>query len=308
VRLNAYKIGAYEVIRIPETSCPAVVSKDFYPALDRALLAADTEWAAPDFYEPSTDKVVLSTHTWLITTPRFNVLFELAAGNEKIRPNFPRAHQLHTQWLENFRSTGLEVEDVDFLFPSHLHVDHVGWFTTLRDGAWEPLFPRAKALVAQREMDNWTPGIRTLPFPKWNEGVIEDCVLPVRDAGLLELVPYGHEIDTGLTIEAMPGHTFGHAGLRLESEGEGALLCGDTLYSPIQLVHPDLNAYADEDPVANKATRERVLSECADKGYLLFPSHFPEPFSAVEVSRGGQGFNFRRPLQNDNRRAAAGSS
>ena len=39
--------------------------------------------------------------------------------------------------------------DVDVVFLSHLHLDHVGWNTTERDGAYSPAFPNARYLVHQ---------------------------------------------------------------------------------------------------------------------------------------------------------------
>jgi len=290
--LDHYLIGDYEIIRIPETCEPAVAPSSFYPELERDVLDRDADWADPVFYSRASDKVVLSTHTWLIRTPRFNVLFELGAGNGKERPNFPRAHRLNTNWLDNLRATGLDVADIDFLYPSHLHVDHVGWFTTFEGGEWRPTFPNARALITRRELDNWTPGKRSLPFPRFNEGVLEDSVYPLVQRGMVDVVEDGHRIDRGLTIEPMVGHTMGHAGLLLDLGSEGAVFCGDTMYSPLQLVHHRLNAYADEAPDACRATRLSLLRLCAGRGFRLFPSHFPEPFSGVKVSEKAGAFSF----------------
>ena len=38
---------------------------------------------------------------------------------------------------------------------THLHVDHVGWNTMLRDGKWVPTFPQARYLISRAEYEYW---------------------------------------------------------------------------------------------------------------------------------------------------------
>lgn len=141
ILLNRYRIGRFEVIRILETSCPAALASSFYSELDADILAQNVACAAPGFYEPETGKVVLSTHSWLIRGPRHNLHFELGSGNDKVRPNFPRAHLPKTDWLNKFLETGFDVGDIH----------------------WVPTFPNATALIGRAEMDNRMPGLRPRP-------------------------------------------------------------------------------------------------------------------------------------------------
>ena len=41
------------------------------------------------------------------------------------------------------------------MFCTHLHIDHTGWNTTLRDGRWVPTFPNAKYIFHKREYAAW---------------------------------------------------------------------------------------------------------------------------------------------------------
>ena len=45
--------------------------------------------------------------------------------------------------------------EIDTVMCTHLHVDHVGWNTSLVDGAWVPTFPNARYLVAESEWAHW---------------------------------------------------------------------------------------------------------------------------------------------------------
>ena len=56
----------------------------------------------------------------------------------------------------------------------------------------------------------------------------------------------------------------------------GAIVAGDAIHHPIQLLHPDLVQGGDADPETARATREQLLRRCADEGLLLLPAHFTE--------------------------------
>lgn len=287
------RLGDVEIIKIEETCGPAA-PLSLIPDLPGDVLARERDWVSPVFFDPPTQKLVFSTHTWLIRTPSAVILFELGAGNGKHRPNFPRAHQLATPWLERLAVAGCRPEDVDFVIASHLHTDHVGWYTRWDGAGWVPVFPRARYLVPRREWDNWNPEKRK-DVPAFNEGVVEDCVLPVMAAGKVDLIEDGHVIAGAVRVEPAPGHTVGHVWLRTLGSRETAILSGDVMYSPLQLVYPDCNSYACELQAEGIVTRHRLLEECAREGHLLLPSHFPEPFAAVRVTHKDGRYGFCAP-------------
>ena len=134
------------------------------------------------------------------------------------------------------------------------------------------------------------PDTRTAPVPAFNEGVIEDSVLPVHAAGQVELIEDNQQIDSELVVLPARGHTIGHVALLAGSKNEAAVLSGDIAYSPLQFVYPEVNSYADEDMEAAIVTRKTILDRCAKNGWLLLPSHFAEPYSAIRVARGDEGY------------------
>ena len=56
-------------------------------------------------------------------------------------------------WLDGFAAAGLRFEDIDYVFCTHLHIDHCGWNTVLRDGRWVPTFPKAKYILGLRGIE-----------------------------------------------------------------------------------------------------------------------------------------------------------
>ncbi|MBO6782941.1 MAG: MBL fold metallo-hydrolase [Alphaproteobacteria bacterium] len=291
---TSFAIGDIRLERIDEMSGPAIDARYLLPGLPDDAIERNLEWLAPTFLEADTEKLVLSLHGWVVRTGRHTVLVEACGGNHKNRPEYPRVHELETPWLDRLRAAGVSPEEIDYVFCSHLHVDHIGWFTAMDSGAWTPTFPNAKYLIHRREYDNWNPETRTLPPLALQGSCWDDSVAPVVAAGQAVMVEDGHEIDDALTIEASFGHTLGHCSVRATSRNETGIFCGDIMHSPLEMAYPDVNTYACEDQDAARATRRKLLEEAAEFGHALMPAHFPDPYSICRVARDGDAFAVRR--------------
>ena len=102
--------------------------------------------------------------------------------------------------------------------------------------------------------------------------VYDDSVLPVVEAGQAVLVEWDHEFDHGIWLEPAPGHTDGNIVINLESAGEKAVLSGDVVHHPIQLVKPEWSSRACEDPVLLSAPdAPRAAGEARRHRHALLP-------------------------------------
>jgi glyoxylase-like metal-dependent hydrolase (beta-lactamase superfamily II) len=277
--MSTWSLGPVSVTRIEEQLGPASLPPERYLAgFERALLERHLGWLAPNHYSVERDALVTSVHSWLIRTPHHTILLDCCAGNHKDRSWLPRFHRLDTPFLERLRTAGARPEDIDIVLCTHLHEDHIGWNTELRDGRWVPTFPRAKYLFSRKEDEFWRPagGI-----------AYRDSVLPVIEAGQAELVDGVHAIGDLLLIEPAPGHTPGHVVLKLRAPGAGALFSGDVIHHPLQVYAPHWNSGFCQLPEEARATRRRVLEHCAESGDLLFPTHFGTPHVAGIDAKGG---------------------
>jgi glyoxylase-like metal-dependent hydrolase (beta-lactamase superfamily II) len=260
----------------------------FLVGFDREVFNRHAAWLAPNHYSPEHDRLVSSIHSWLLRTPRHTILVDGCCGNHKNRPWMERFHRLNTPWLDNLRAAGVAPEAIDIVLCTHLHADHVGWNTQLRDGRWTPTFPNAQYLFSDREDARWNPARNAALEP--NRRILyEDSVLPVIEAGLACLIDGEHDIDDTLHIEPAPGHTAGHVVLKLLSEDERGLFCGDVIHNVVQVLEPCWNSAYCENADEARVTRRRVLDHCADENALLFPTHFGAPFVAA-IHRAGDGF------------------
>lgn len=168
--------------------------------------------------------------------------------------------------LRQLEASGVKSADVDVVFLTHLHVDHVGWNT---DSRGAPTFPRAR-YVAHEDGWRWSQRpdrIRTAP--------VVHSVVPLAKAGVLDLVDGPGEIVPGVTAISTPGHLPGHMSLRLASGGASALVLGDVAVHPAQLIEPEWLYESDEDGPTSIATRRAIVAEVSGSQTVVACGHYP---------------------------------
>jgi glyoxylase-like metal-dependent hydrolase (beta-lactamase superfamily II) len=156
---------------------------------------------------------------------------------------------------------------------THLHPDHVGWNTRLESGIWVPTFRRARYLIGRHEYEVAQRAIAKGENED-DRPVFNESVLPVVEAGLVEYVDDGFQIDHGVVVHAAPGHTEGHMVVHAKSNGRSGIFCGDVIHHPLQLRYPHINSMACRDPEQAASIRRAVLTDCAEHDRLLMPVHF----------------------------------
>ena len=233
---------------------------------------AKIDWMGPETL--SNGILHLKIRSWLLRVGGRVILLDTCVGAGKNRLHHPDWHQRDgAEWKVALAAANLAPEDVDIVMCTHLHADHVGWNTRLQDGGWIPTFPNARYVCAREEYRFWeeqsTAGGE-------RHGAFADSVLPVMEAGAMDLVDDGWDLAPGLVLSASPGHTPGHMCVHA-SHGDGAVFAGDAIHSPVQLAFPDCSSAFCSDPDTARTTRKTLLDSLADTSRLLIPAHFPEP-------------------------------
>ena len=292
--MATWSIGSISVTRVGELlGISSLPPEKYFSGFEREVLERHLGWLVPNHYSREHDRLITSLHSWLIRTERHTILLDCCAGNHKIRPGFAQFNQLNTPYLERLREAGAAPEEIDIVLCTHLHSDHVGWNTILRDGRWVPTFPNARYLFSRTEHEWGDP--RKNPEADCDpqrSNAYRDGVIPVIEAGQAELVDGTHAIDDAMLIEPAPGHTRGHIIVKLDERGEKAVFCGDAIHHPLQVYAAHWNSAFCELPKEASATRRRMLEHCAEHRALLFPTHFGVPHVAA-IAKAGDSFSLR---------------
>lgn len=290
--MATFPIGDIEVTRVEDFIDPLVPIKFLLPELPDDAIARHVDWLAPRFFDPATGTVAIHIQSWLVRTRHHTILIDTCGGNHKPRAHFPVFDRRNGPYLDNLAAAGARPEDVDFVFCTHLHIDHVGWNTRLENGRWVPTFPNAQYLFSKADYDAFDPRRRPGGEHLEADAIFEDSVLPVVEAGLARPVDGIFAVDDHLTIEPAAGHSPGHSLLRARSGADTGLFVGDAMHHPVQIAAPECNSFACMDPIAARATRRRILEECCAHHHLLVPGHFAAPHVG-RIVPSGSGFAFR---------------
>ena len=171
----------------------------------------------------------------------------------------PQAMGAGGKLLIELENAGVYPEDVDIVFLTHLHGDHLGW-SVRPDG--EPVFPEARYVTQAAEWEI------SLPY-------LGRAITALDDLGVLELLDGEEPVGEELTAIPTPGHSPGHSSLLVSSGGEQALVSGDAIVHPAQATEPTWNVRFDMDKEQAARTREMLLAWLEADGITVAAGHIP---------------------------------
>ena len=223
----------------------------------------------PDAYS-SGDSLRVHFECYLVRSQGRTLLVDTGLGNATSNPNVVASIGGGSDGvlLSELEAAGFQAEDIDTVFLTHLHPDHVGWNLT-ND---EPTFPNARYLVPKSDWDYWTQ-----PDVLANAAHVQDQVLPLDKLNILDLMEDDYKITDDLTTVATPGHTPGHVSIVIVSNGERGFILGDVAHSPAQAHRTDWNPGFDIDGETSQKTRHAMLDQLETEGIFVASGHFPAP-------------------------------
>lgn len=265
---EVWRIGDVKISRIVEIEATGGMTRIIPDASRERVMGI--RWLYPHFADEA-GRMRGAIHALLVETPDLAIVVDTCIGNDKERI-VPAWNKLQTAFLDDLKAAGRAREAVDRVLCTHLHTDHVGWNTMWDGEKWVPTFPNARYLMGRTEFEHWRANAEDQ-----QAAVMEDSVLPVWEAGLVDLVDQDAEIAPEITLIPSPGHTPGHVSVHIESGGETALITGDFLHHPVQFARPHWSSSPDVDPPQAIDTRKRMYARFADSPTLIIGTHFATP-------------------------------
>ncbi|MDQ0379498.1 MBL fold metallo-hydrolase [Amycolatopsis thermophila] len=299
--MQRFQLGEVEVTKVVEWQGEIAPARVIVPDSPPEIWQDNASWLAPDHWRPDTGAYHAAVQTWVLRSEGRTILVDTGVGNDRNRPQIPLFDHLRTDFLDRLAEAGVRAEDVDVVVNTHIHYDHVGWNTELRNGKWTPTFPNATYLIPRVDQVYFDPrNAHRRPTPRdaqeqrRRDGsliVYADSIAPVLGRAVLWEGTY--RIDRNLSLEPAPGHTPGSSIVRLSSGTDRAAFVGDLLHSPVQILRPQYNSCFCENPQQAAETRRRVLERAADTGELVVPAHFAGA-GAAEIRRDGSRLTISR--------------
>jgi glyoxylase-like metal-dependent hydrolase (beta-lactamase superfamily II) len=289
--MKRLQIGDVTITSIVERDGPWRRPEDMFLDYSTEEMAPHVAELDPEVFDTATGKMVITYQTFVVRTPKHVILVDTCTGEDKgyaAPMDFPKK-----PWMDAFKAEGLTPEDVDYVFCTHLHIDHSGWNTKLVDGRWVPTFPNAKYVFHKREYAAWEALAREgKERPGGAGGVWKMNCEPVVEAGQALLVDDDYALDDTITLTPTPGHSPCHCCVNIRSKGQQATVVGDLFHHALQLRKPGMSTIFCWDPVAAAESRRKVFEQVADTPTVVLPVHFPAP-TAGHVSREGDAWRWR---------------
>lgn len=281
------QLGHLSINRIVESESPDFEPLSFFPETTPEDWIPHKPWLQPRAMDPVSGNLIFPMQAFLVRTRHHTLLVDTCVGDHKqrLRPTWNMTTS--GVFLSRFQDVGVHPEDVDYVMCTHMHADHVGWNTQLRDGRWVPTFPKAQYLMSQKEWEHWQAVHQDTPLVH-----LADSVLPIIEAGKAVFVTNDYALDDEVWLESTPGHTPDHVSVHLASNGPHAVITGDLMHSPVQCAEPMWVARPDFDPDLARQTRRAFLERYCDTDVLICATHFPSP-SFGHIVPHGDAFRFQ---------------
>jgi len=177
----------------------------------------------------------------------------------------------------NLKASGYQPEQVDEIYLTHLHPDHVGGLAANA----QAVFPNAVIRADKRDTDFWLSQANLDKAPADSKGFFQGAMASLQPyAASQHLQPFSGdtELVPGIRANAAYGHTPGHITYTVESKGQKLLLIGDLIHvGSVQFAHPEVTIGFDSDNKAAAAERAKAFKAAAKDGTLVGASHLAFP-------------------------------
>ena len=162
-----------------------------------------------------------------------------------------------SQLIPVLETLGVKPEDIDYVFITHLHGDHIGGM--VKDGA--AVFTNATVFLNKDEYDGW--------------GNVDESPMGHAYGKSITLFTDADTLPCGIKAIKAYGHTPGHTMYRIDD----IVIAGDLMHATaLQLVNPDSCARFDTDKEKSAQTRKSALECFRKEGLKVYGMHFPDPY------------------------------
>lgn len=238
--LATLTLDGMKVTWIRDNASPRLMPRTLFPDATDALMDSLS----------LQEGIPASVSTFLIECDGKRMLFDTGVGAPDSR------------MMEGLKSLNVKPEDIDCLFLTHFHGDHIGGM--MKDG--KVVFPKAEVYASKAEYDAWMKMLAD------KRAQVEITMNAYKDR--LHLFAFGDTLPGNvLPMEAI-GHTPGHT---VYKAGK-LLVIGDLFHGyALQKDHPEICAQYDMDKTGAIKSRKYYLQYARENGLVMAGMHLPVP-------------------------------
>lgn len=193
--------------------------------------------------------------------------------------------------VNNLKAAGYQPEQVDEVYITHMHADHLGGLVA--EG--KAVFANAVVRADKHDADFWLDPANADKAPADMKDFFKaatSSLAPYVNAGRFKPFDGDTELVPGVKAVAARGHTPGHSVYVVESKGQKLALWGDLMHvGAVQFPHPEVTIQFDTDSKAAAVQRKKAYADAAKGRYLVAAAHLPFP-GIGHLRAEGKGYAF----------------
>jgi len=272
------KIGKYE-LKVIETGVFGLDGGAMFGIIPKPL------WSK---FNPTDEqnRVTLHARNLLLISDSRKILIDTGIGSdwdEKFIRNY-RLDQTENTMFRSLNNFGIKPDEITDVLLTHLHFDHTGGSTYLKDGKWIPTFPNAKYYVQKKHFE-WALS----PTDRDRGSFIQNRFMPLHNEGLLNFIDGEVQFDNEIEFLTINGHTSFQQMIKVHDSSNTVLFCGDLFPFTSHIPIPYVMGY-DLQPLVTVQEKKKILPIAIEQNWKLFFEHDPEVIMAT-VAESQRGFS-----------------
>mgnify|MGYP006094963167 FL=1 len=264
-------VGNVEITAVHDNEGALPLSMVF-PGVDAELWVPYQEKYPECFKGDNNEIIAAHFDCYVIRSEGRTILVDTGLGTMATNPGSVTlfAGGVDGRLLSDLEEAGVNKDDIDTVFLTHLHPDHVGWNVNNDGPSPVPTFPNAKYVFHQDDWEAFRPPRDSEVFGLtfW-----EETLAPLETAGVTEPLTGEQVITSEITAILTPGHTPGSMSLAIDSGGQKALVMGDVFHGPAQVSEPSWVFAFDADPDTAVQSRNRMLDRAQAENAIMAMCH-----------------------------------
>jgi glyoxylase-like metal-dependent hydrolase (beta-lactamase superfamily II) len=195
--------------------------------------------------------------------------------------------------VANLKASGYEPEQVDEIYITHMHPDHVGGLMA----GDKMVFPNAVVRADKKDAEFWLSEANLAKAADGDKGFFQGAMAslnPYVKAGKFSPFQGDTQLVPGVKATSSYGHTAGHTTYVVESKGQKLLLWGDLMHAAaVQFDNPSVTIAFDTDNKNAAIQRAKAYAAAAKEGYVVGVTHVSFPgLGRLRANAGGKSYTW----------------